>query len=198
MDHTRDRLIRVAMELFGQQGYHSTSVADIEGAAGLSPGSGSLYRHFRSKEELLAAGVLDQIARGEPLLAALESPEPFPELSLRDTLRTVVGYGLDRIEQDGDLNRLLLRDLPAFPELMEAARTQELARVHTAVAHLLRGLGDQAPRDWDALACVVVGAVSHYWLLRDIFDDHPSHVDRSRFTESVVDLVAIWIEHQSG
>jgi len=66
------------------------------------------------------------------------------------------------------------------------------------VAHLLRGLGDQAPRDGDALACVVVGAVSHYWLLRDIFDDHPSHVDRSRFTESVVDLAAIWVEHQSG
>ena len=54
---TRDRIIAEAMRLFAQRGYRGTSIADLEDAAGLSPGSGSLYTHFRSKEEVLAAAV---------------------------------------------------------------------------------------------------------------------------------------------
>ena len=52
---TRERLVTEAMRLFGEQGYQATSVAQIEAAAGLAPGSGALYHHFKSKEALLEA-----------------------------------------------------------------------------------------------------------------------------------------------
>lgn len=52
---TRERLIAAALRLFAQQGYATTSVAEIEGAVGLRPGGGGLYRHFKSKDELLLA-----------------------------------------------------------------------------------------------------------------------------------------------
>jgi AcrR family transcriptional regulator len=51
---TRQRIIDEAMRLFGEQGYAATTIAQIEAAAGLSPGSGSLYRLFPSKQALLA------------------------------------------------------------------------------------------------------------------------------------------------
>jgi AcrR family transcriptional regulator len=38
---------------FARQGYSATSVADIQQACGLSPGSGALYKHFPSKKALL-------------------------------------------------------------------------------------------------------------------------------------------------
>ena len=57
---TRQRIIAEAMRLFGEQGYAATTVAQVEAAAGLSPGSGSLYRHFPSKRALLAEGVRRQ------------------------------------------------------------------------------------------------------------------------------------------
>ena len=50
---TRDRLLEVALALFARQGYSATSVADIQQACGLSPGSGALYKHFPSKKALL-------------------------------------------------------------------------------------------------------------------------------------------------
>lgn len=45
---TRQRIIAEAMRLFGGQGYATTTIAQIESATGLSPGSGGLYRHFPS------------------------------------------------------------------------------------------------------------------------------------------------------
>ncbi|HEY3008994.1 MAG TPA: helix-turn-helix domain-containing protein, partial [Micromonosporaceae bacterium] len=49
---TKDTIVAAAMELFGRQGYHATTVAQIEAAAGLSAGAGGLYRHFPSKRAL--------------------------------------------------------------------------------------------------------------------------------------------------
>ena len=60
---TRERLVTEAMRLFGEQGYQATSVAQIEAAAGLAPGSGALYHHFKSKEALLEAGIDRQLDR---------------------------------------------------------------------------------------------------------------------------------------
>ncbi|MGH3562835.1 MAG: TetR/AcrR family transcriptional regulator, partial [Mycobacterium sp.] len=60
---TRERLVTEAMRLFGEQGYRATSVAQIEAAAGLAPGSGALYHHFKSKETLLDAGIDRQLDR---------------------------------------------------------------------------------------------------------------------------------------
>lgn len=60
---TRDRLVTEAMRLFSAQGYEATSVSQIESAAGLAPGSGALYHHFKSKEALLEEGIGRQLDR---------------------------------------------------------------------------------------------------------------------------------------
>lgn len=52
---TRERLLQAAMELFTTKGYEATSVAEILERAGVN--SGSLYYLFKSKEELLLAGL---------------------------------------------------------------------------------------------------------------------------------------------
>ena len=54
----REAVLDAAAELFLDRGFHGTSVDDVGAAAGISgPG---LYRHFRSKDELLMA-VLDRL-----------------------------------------------------------------------------------------------------------------------------------------
>lgn len=68
METTRDRLVFTAMQLFGEKGYLSTSVADILREAGAN--SGSLYHAFPTKQDLLLA-VLDMYRMGiEPMLLA--------------------------------------------------------------------------------------------------------------------------------
>jgi AcrR family transcriptional regulator len=64
---TRERILDVAMELFGQQGFKATSVVQIEQAAGLASGSGGIYNHFRTKQALLEAGIERHLGRLDAL-----------------------------------------------------------------------------------------------------------------------------------
>jgi TetR/AcrR family transcriptional regulator, transcriptional repressor for nem operon len=58
---TRERIVRVAMELFRDKGYQSTSIADLLASAKVN--SGSLYHFFPSKQDVLLA-VLDTYHAG--------------------------------------------------------------------------------------------------------------------------------------
>ena len=205
---TRERLLREGMRLFGEHGYAASSIAMIEEAAGLSPGSGSLYKHFASKEALLTEG-LDRLLGGtasltDQLEEATSSPLPRrradAEARLTVMMEATARAGLARLDQDRDLNRLLFRGLEGFPRLMEQFRDGELRRAQDATARLLESLAAQAPRssrsakpdgetdggtDWEAAAVVFVGAIAHYWMLRDVFGEHPSEVDEDRYVAAV-------------
>ncbi len=61
-DETRRQILRVALELFSDQGYFNTSVHDIRRVAGVS--IGAIYHHFGTKEGVaraLYADILDQL-----------------------------------------------------------------------------------------------------------------------------------------
>ena len=99
---TRSRLIAESMRLFGEQGYSGTSVSEIEAAAGLSGGSGSLYRHFASKEALLSEGIREQVAAGKGLLGLVRDAGTAVEAPLRESLAMIAVAGLRRLEQERD------------------------------------------------------------------------------------------------
>lgn len=196
---TRQRLIGESMRLFGVQGYAATTVSQIEAAAGLSAGSGSLYRHFPSKHALLSAGIREQIAAGRGLLGLLRDAGDWADdIPLRAGLSRIAIAGLRRLEQEQDFNRILVKDLSGFPELLEIARTEEIGRIHDAVAEWLRrhAASGTSTTDWQALATVVIGSISHYWLLVDVFGTHPSQVDEERYIRTLVDLVVASLERR--
>ena len=113
-DSTRDRILAVAMRLFGKQGYAGTKVGQIEDAAGLSRGAGGIYRHFSSKQELLSAGITRAIDTGTDLVGLISDPDKLVDLPFPDRLFVVARAGLQRLDHDRDLNRLVLRDLEGY------------------------------------------------------------------------------------
>lgn len=197
---TRDRIVAEAMRLFGERGYAATTVAEIEAAAGLSPGSGGLYRHFRSKYELLAEGVRRQVEAGEDLVAFVGDRTVFAALPLRQRLAVLARAGLRRLDQERDLSRLLRRDLSRFPDLLAQVREEDSRRAYRAVqrwcVEQARQVGQERPgqeageRDWAAVAAVLVSAVAHYWTIGDIFGAHPAGVDEDRYVAAFAELAA--------
>ncbi|MGW0803579.1 TetR/AcrR family transcriptional regulator [Nonomuraea sp. NPDC002799] len=82
------RLLRAAHEVFTTQGFDAP-VSAIAKAAGL--GMGSLYRRYRTKEELLQRLCLIAMERGaEAAEAGLAEEDPWAGLALY--IRTCVGY----------------------------------------------------------------------------------------------------------
>jgi AcrR family transcriptional regulator len=189
---TRDRIVQVAMDLFGRQGFRATTVNQIEAGAGLSVGAGGLYRHFRSKKDVLVEGLRRQAEAGRGLLGALGDPTRLAALPPRERLLVVGRAGLARLEQERDLNRLLVRDLARFPDLLEQVRTQELQAVARGLTAWLAAQPDGIPgTDWAAVAAVLMAAVSHYWIMRDVFSgQHPHGIDEDRFLGAACDLAA--------
>lgn len=87
----REEILHVAAQLFAQNGYHGTGIAELGEAVGL--GKGALYHHIGSKEDLLyeisSRHVIEMVAFGEQLLASDISPlEKFRRLSRR-LMRTI-------------------------------------------------------------------------------------------------------------
>jgi AcrR family transcriptional regulator len=83
---TRDKLIRVAMELFAAQGYFSVTTNEVAKQAGIS--IGSLYSHFSDKKALMIACVrnyYDLVSRdidtGTIKLPAQDAPAFLPYLA---------------------------------------------------------------------------------------------------------------------
>ena len=190
MTSRRDRLIVEGMRLFGEKGYAATSVAEIEKAAGLSPGSGSLYKHFHSKQELLEAG-LDRLLESRNGMPGVDGRAAEPA----DRLHAAARAGLKRLDQDRDVSRLLFRDLDAFPDLLRRFGDEEIKRAQrrtTAMLADLAGEGGEAV-DWSAVAAVLQGATTHYWLMRDLFG-----VSEKRFVAALVAMTMAMLDQAAA
>lgn len=55
----KGRLLTIAAKLFNQKGYERTTVRDLANAAGIQ--SGSLFHHFKTKEDILKSVMVDTI-----------------------------------------------------------------------------------------------------------------------------------------
>ena len=85
---TCERILDAALDLFIERGVAGTTVSDIERAVGLAAGTGSFYRHFGSKNELVVPafrrGVTEMITRLDA--ARVSSP---PRWTIRSSATSV-------------------------------------------------------------------------------------------------------------
>ena len=109
----RERLVRAALDLFAEQGYDNTTVAQIAQRAGLT--KSTFFRHFPDKREVLAAGqdTLCQLF-AEGIASAPASATPLE----------AVAAGLDAaaeafIPERRDLGRKMQAAIAASSELQE-------------------------------------------------------------------------------
>jgi AcrR family transcriptional regulator len=183
---TRERIVSEALRLFAERGYAATSVAEIEAASGLSPGAGGLYRHFRSKEEVLAAAVREHISRtAKQISITFEQAPGLQERPLVERLRLAAQAGMGKMREEADLIRVLFRDLDKFPNLVGEMREGIVNPLYDMIARWLASQPEMAglDEDWDAVALALGGAIVNYWLAADALHQPPQRVDEERFID---------------
>jgi AcrR family transcriptional regulator len=120
----RDRIVRAALQVFAERGFHRATMQDIVRASGLSVGA--IYTYFRSKSDLILAGcdlITDQeLAQLQDRLAAVSG--------YRDRLAAAVGYWFDNlaVEQSGAGSGFLLLQAWAEVETDPAIREMLVRR----------------------------------------------------------------------
>lgn len=85
----REELLRAAARLFVDKGFSATTTRDIADAVGMR--SGSPFYHFRSKQDLLKAVMIEGLESGHARIQAAIEDIDDPEQRLRAMIRTHLG-----------------------------------------------------------------------------------------------------------
>jgi AcrR family transcriptional regulator len=134
----------VAAHLFGEKGYHGTSVRDISNEVGIL--AGSLYSHISSKHELLAEILRRYSARARVVLEPLEHST----LATREKLREVFAVYFRMTAEAPSQARVAVHDFRSLaPEELEESRQRRRDTQAIVVRILEQGVarGELRPID---------------------------------------------------
>src|SRR6478735_5200528 len=110
---TRDRILAEATRLFAAQGIKATTVAQIEEAVGLRPGSGGVHRYFATKDDLVRGVLEAQLAHGTEVRAeagAWPSADEVPAF-----LERLGRFVLTQADEHRDVALIMLREAHNLP-----------------------------------------------------------------------------------
>ena len=155
--HVDSRLPKVldqAAKLFRTQGFEGTSVRDIARAVGMLPGS--LYCHFATKEELLAAVYLKGV---EQISAAVQTAvqghsDPW------ERLQAACVDHLESILQDDDYAQVVIRVRPADVALVNQNLIDLRNRYEQLFIDLIKALPLRKGTDRRAFRLMLIGALN--------------------------------------
>jgi AcrR family transcriptional regulator len=131
---TRETIARVALELFGEHGFHETTIKQIADAADVSPRTVSAY--FPVKEELVFS---DTDEAFNSLAARLASRAPGETVAdgIRDWIREFIDASDDDIERRRCMRQVIESD-PALRTYERGLQERVERLIATAVAVVLQ------------------------------------------------------------
>jgi AcrR family transcriptional regulator len=152
----RDRIVRAALGVFAERGFHRATMQDIVHASGLSVGA--IYTYFKGKSDLILAGcdlITDQeLAQLGERLAAVTG--------YRDRIAAAIGYWFDNlaVEQAGGGSGFLLLQAWAEVETDPAIREMLVRRRRETITSIVLLLQEGVMRG-ELPAWLDVAAVAH-------------------------------------
>jgi AcrR family transcriptional regulator len=165
---TRQRLVAVATELFAERGYESTSIDAVLDQVEMS--RGSLYHHFRNKQELFEA-VLDavEIRIGEATLGAAAAASSSAEALRAGCLAWV------QLAADPVVRRIVLTDAPS---VLGWSRWREIEEQHAlgmlkAAMQAAAGEGRVRPDLADVYAHMLLATMNELAMIITRAEDRP-------------------------
>jgi len=125
----QERILQAAVEMFAEKGYDATATSEIAVRAGVA--EGTIFRHFKSKKELLHAIMVPMLTK---LIAPVSIDQFVQVLEVRyDSyelfLRAILLNRLAFVKSHLPVLRILLQEIPFQKELRE----QFLAQVQDKV-----------------------------------------------------------------
>lgn len=158
-DSRRQDIIRAGLDCFTQKGFTQTTMSDICKTANAS--TGSVYHHYKSKEQLAQAIYLEGIRTfQEGMIAALER-----ETSAESGIKTCIAYHIQWVDDHPDWAKFLFQQRHAA--FMQ--EPDELHKLNKAFVNSLSGwfsrhfkTGTIKSVPWDILMSIISGPCQSY------------------------------------
>ena len=180
-ESTKERILRIALELFAQNGYLGTSMNDIAGQLGFT--KAALYKHYASKQE-----ILDKIA--EVYEMPETEPDGFAEAYLHTPIQKIRTYSLAQFDHwtkepfSSNFRKMLTLEQYRDPKLAQLHHDYLAGGPLEYMAAIFRKLAD-SDEDAMQLALEFYGPM---YLLYSVYDG-------AEEKESVSSLLATHIDH---
>ncbi|NMB87993.1 MAG: TetR/AcrR family transcriptional regulator [Chloroflexi bacterium] len=179
MSDMRHRILSEAARLFVAQGYRGLSMREIAAACGLS--KAGLYYHFRDKEELLMAVLIDNLEQMDRLIAACRRAGG----STRQVITRIVRRIFQMPQEQRAMIQTATQEMPHF----SLASRQTFARVYqekftgqlAAVLEAGTAQGELRPMDARQGAWILLGMMYPFF--------SPRGADEAQATQGAVDLL---------
>jgi AcrR family transcriptional regulator len=174
----RNHVLISAWKCFTRQGFHATSMDDVIAETGMS--SSSVYRYFRSKDELIDAAAEESLSRTYLMLTEMTSRDPVP--GPPETLQAMLGTVRDRQQGDYDLTKI---SMTAWAEALRRPAMRDFAYhfyakvtgVFTSLAQRWKSAG-MLPADADpaAVASLFVSLMPGLIVLTHLYEPPNANV----------------------
>jgi AcrR family transcriptional regulator len=146
----RQEILTVAEGVFASKGYRTATVRDIAERVGI--GSGSLYHHFRSKDEIVEELVGNFLERVLGRLGRAVAEGTGPE----DTLRRLIAENMAIVQERRAVVTLLYNDWPILRTLPEF---EPLNRMYRSISKLWIDVLQQGVDDGTFVSTLDLGLV---------------------------------------
>ncbi|WP_431966036.1 TetR/AcrR family transcriptional regulator [Nocardia sp. bgisy134] len=164
----RDRratILRVAARAFAERGYHRTSMADIASAIGIT--HAALYRHFRTKQDLLGSCLRESLDLIITRVDAARESSGNDSGALQELVRVTLEIrGLARLWQ---LEFRSLTQADRVGVLSRAVRLTQLIREAIQLRRPTLNTTDREALSWIALSVVTSPSNHHIQLPTEVF-----------------------------
>jgi len=171
---TRERILDAAMDVFAEDGFTGATISEVERRVGLAAGTGSLHRHFPSKEALLEAAVEREVSRcrAETEAAREELLRAADPVERRKQVYEQMLHDMRRYDR---LFRLMLNEGDRVPALRQA--------IWAALQRPVRS----PPEERDAVDAVAMAALGGYHLFSMMQGRPFNGVGEDRFLNTLVE-----------
>jgi AcrR family transcriptional regulator len=174
---TRQRIQRVALELFAEHGYEATSLREI--AERLDVTKAALYYHFKSKEDIVQSLVEDYFGQLDALIAWAGTQPRTPQ-----TRATILSRYVGIVADGHDVFRMLHHNQAAVNSLASAKRRGDVFRERMGgLVDALSGPDADVPER--LRATMLLGGVSIGWMF---FADQAD--DPDKLSAAILDIAA--------
>lgn len=198
--NTRDRILEAAEQVIRARGFARATTREIARAAGFS--EGSLYNHFKSKEDLFLCILRERLPTF--IRQVIQFPERAGHGSVRDNLSELANTALTFYRQAIPLGASILSE----PDLLDRLRSllhQRGAGPHRAnelLAAYLRA-EQRAGRirtdaDTEAAAGAILGACFQRAYMAEILGTEPSDTTPEAFIDKLLDTVMTGLSPNSS